>query len=53
VAALITGISQDKQEVPDICTVLNTWITMKDAAVVEIPERVVRDFITRVQGRSQ
>jgi len=31
----------------------NTWIGMKGADVVEIPETVVRDFMKKVQDRSQ
>ena len=53
VAGWIAEIGRDKQDVSDVYTVLNTWIAMKGADVVEIPETVVRDFMAKVQDRSR
>jgi hypothetical protein len=51
VAGWIADTGRNERDVLDVCTVLNTWIGMKGADVVEIPETVVRDFMRKVQDR--
>lgn len=53
VAGWIAETGRDEMDVLDVCTVLNTWIGMRCADVVEIPETVVRDFMRKVQDRSR
>lgn len=53
VAGWIADTGRDERDVLDVCTVLNTWIAMKGADIVEIPETVVRDFMSKVQDRSR
>ena len=52
-AGWIAVTGRNKQDVSDVCTVLNTWIAIKGVHVAEISETVVRDFTRKVQDRSR
>ena len=53
VVGWIAETGRNKQDVSDVCTVLNTWIAMKGDHAVEISETVVHEFMAKVQDRSR